>query len=281
MYDLIEFNLRNGNKRRRLEVERLEARVCLSHLTGTGFAYPTGTSDLGSYAGWLASGCNGATQYSAGYYHIGKDIRASQGSSVYAVADGQVLQVSTGGWGAGNVALVVRHSLMDGRQFTAVYGHVQTTLSVGSRVSSRQVIARIGPYSPPHLHFGVHPGRGAPAAPLGRMTCSSWPNANGFVDPIGWITQQTPANGRDARAIDDTYARAERDGRFGSVVVGSFGKDVNWSPDWELRWLSFNFSGGRSVRIYQATYKANASLRYTIFWDPDGGRWTNWERATS
>ncbi len=87
------------------------------------------------------------------------------------------------------------------------------------------------------------------------------------------------STGRDARAVDDAYARAVRDSRFGSVVVGSFGTNLNWSPDWELRWLDFSFSGGRTVRIYHATYKTDASLRYTIFWDPDTGRWTNWVRA--
>lgn len=100
----------------------------------------------------------------------------------------------------------------------------------------------------------------------------------GYGSDLGqWSVRRQSA--RTGLAIADACARAGRDSRFGTVVVGSLGTDVNWSPDWELRWVDFNFSGGRKVRIFHATYKADASLRYTTFWDPDAGSWTNWERA--
>jgi hypothetical protein len=78
--------------------------------TATGFYYPTGTSALGSYAGWLAK----PPAYFDGYYHLGKDIAAPVGAGVYAVSSGTVVRVSYNGWGDGNVALLVRHRISDG-----------------------------------------------------------------------------------------------------------------------------------------------------------------------
>ena len=54
---------------------------------------------------------------------------------------------------------------------------------------------------------------------------------------------------------------------------------LDWGPMWELRWMDFNFTNGRRVRIFLATNKANRSIRFTVFWDPDTGQWLNWEPA--
>jgi hypothetical protein len=81
------------------------------------------------------------------------------------------------------------------------------------------------------------------------------------------------------QATQDMMRRAGRDARFGPAIAGSLGAQVEWSPAWELRWMDFSFSNGRRVRIYHATSKANRAIRYTIFWDPDLGTWTNWEQA--
>jgi hypothetical protein len=100
----------------------------------------------------------------------------------------------------------------------------------------------------------------------------------GYGSDLGqWSVRHQSA--RAGLAIADACARAARDSRFGSLVVGSLGTDVNWDPNWELRWVEFNFSGGRKVRIYDATYKSDVSVRYTTFIDPDTGTQTNWERA--
>jgi|SRR5882724_2276741 len=82
--------------------------------TSTGFYYPTGISNLGPYAGWLASGCDGKTEYFTGEYHLGKDIQAIKGDVVFAVADGIVVRRSPNGWGVGNVGIIIRHKLQDG-----------------------------------------------------------------------------------------------------------------------------------------------------------------------
>src|SRR5882672_11001735 len=62
--------------------------------TSTGFYYPAGTSGLGSYAGWLAV----PPAYIEDFYHLGKDIAASYGAPLYAIADGSVYIISSNGW---------------------------------------------------------------------------------------------------------------------------------------------------------------------------------------
>lgn len=168
--------------------------------TATGFYWPTGTSSLGNLAGWLADSCSwsGNQDYIDGFFHTGWDIAANEGDPVYAIADGEVVLLSTQGWGVGNIAVLVEHQLADKTKFIAVYGHVQSSLTVGKRVEAGQSLATIGPFSPPHLHFGVRPGI-ALTSPFGRMPCPEEgpiTDTNGFVDPISWIQTHTP------RAID-------------------------------------------------------------------------------
>jgi murein DD-endopeptidase MepM/ murein hydrolase activator NlpD len=177
--------------------------------TGTGFIFPTGRS--GPYAwnmpGWLAGGPS-RPAYQTGYYHLGTDMDAPRGAPVYAIADGEVVYVSTGGWGAGNYGLFVRHRLENGEQFLALYGHVRPSDS-RFRLSSPgpvhplpvragEIFATIGPadgfsYYDDHLHFGIRPSPGIPPAPFGRMPLANWPQTNGFVDPLAFLHTQRPS----------------------------------------------------------------------------------------
>jgi hypothetical protein len=161
--------------------------------TPTGFYYPTGASDPGPYAGWLAR----PPEYGAGYYHLGKDIRAAEGSQVYAIACGTVACRSTEGWSYipsdNNVAIVIKHRIAEGSEFVAVYGHVRSGLAVGDRVGAGQIFATLGPYDgAPHLHFGIRLGSAMPDSNWAMMPLSSWPDTKGFVDPIDWITTRVP-----------------------------------------------------------------------------------------
>ncbi len=81
------------------------------------------------------------------------------------------------------------------------------------------------------------------------------------------------------QAFTDTQARAAVDSRFRGVISGSFGVDVNWDPNWELCWATFNFAWFRTVTIYHATSKSDARVRYTMFYDPDRRAWTDWIQA--
>jgi murein DD-endopeptidase MepM/ murein hydrolase activator NlpD len=164
--------------------------------TSTGFYWPTGTSELGSYAGWMSDGCSwsGNSSYSTGSYHIGVDIAASEGNAVYAITNGKVLHISKNGWGTDNIGVLIEHQLDDETSFVAVYGHVRSSVQKGDDVKGGESFATIGPYSRPHLHFGIRPGTSL-VSPYGLMPC---PNAgpitdtNGFVNPVEWITTKTP-----------------------------------------------------------------------------------------
>jgi hypothetical protein len=165
--------------------------------TSTGFYWPTGTSQIGDYAGWLSDGCawSGNNSYYENEFHTGKDIAAAEGVQVYAIADGQVLHKSSNGWGLNNIALLIVHSLSDGSSFTAVYGHIRSDLKTGDPVEGGKPFATIGPWPDgSHLHFGIRPGISI-QAPYGRMPCPSQgpiTDYNAFVDPIDWITTRSP-----------------------------------------------------------------------------------------
>lgn len=100
---------------------------------------------------------------------------------------------------------------------------------------------------------------------------ATYPYTMGAAQP-----PQIPAD----RSIQDMVARTRSDGRFGASIAGSAGALLNWAPTWQLRWLDFQFSGGRGVRVYHATSTANPTVRYTIYQDPDTGQWRNWEQAS-
>ena len=125
-------------------------------------------------------------------HHLGVDMFAPVGQPVRAIAEGVVHDISTSGWGAGNVAIMIKHRLTDGRWFIALYGHVRNIygLRKGSRVQGCGTIALIGPYRcGSHVHFGViAPGR-LPHAPYGT---SKKPNHNNFINPVRFLQTGEP-----------------------------------------------------------------------------------------
>lgn len=160
--------------------------------TATGLFYPALGWPLDVCGKWLGrsypNGC-----YTSGYYHIGFDMMNNQGSPVYAISRGTVVRVSTGGWGTGNVALLIRHTLEDGTDYVALYGHIVTSLVVGDRVSGGVEIGTVGYWSNGnHLDFGVLPTTYIPASNLGMMPNTAWASPNGFVDPLNWIDTRRP-----------------------------------------------------------------------------------------
>ena len=83
---------------------------------------------------------------------------------------------------------------------------------------------------------------------------------------------------RDQQAQTDIQTRATKDARFVSMRPESFKKDLSWDPSWQLRWMKFNFSGGRLVTIWHATHKTDSSNRWVLFWDPDTNGWNGWSQ---
>jgi hypothetical protein len=186
--------------------------------TATGFIYPTGVKEPYSWGQWLAGAPGKAYYPFACCYHIGQDIMAAEGASVFPIADGEFIYVSIGivnnGWNSvpedGNYGLFVKHKLNTGEEFVALYGHVRPNSADLKYTLSGTVnppikvdppvkvyvgvgFATVGHYSTgSHLHFGIHPGAALPASPWGRMPIDQ-PGANGFVDPIDWIKTKQPA----------------------------------------------------------------------------------------
>ena len=83
----------------------------------------------------------------------------------------------------------------------------------------------------------------------------------------------------EEQVTNDILNRASRDGRFGGAVPGSLGVKPGWAAGYDLRWIDFNFAGGRKVRMHHITYAKDPSQRLTIFLDPDTNQWTSWERV--
>ena len=83
----------------------------------------------------------------------------------------------------------------------------------------------------------------------------------------------------EEQVTNDIVNRASRDARFGGAVPGSLGVKPGWAAGYDLRWIDFNFAGGRKVRMHHITYAKDPSQRLTIFLDPDTNQWTSWERV--
>ena len=103
-------------------------------------------------------------------------------------------------------------------------------------------------------------------------------NADGRVSSYARITASSGATtDLDDQARQDMTRRASQDSRFGAPDVTTFGKNPDWTSDFEIRWMSFAVTGGRFTWFNQAIDKATQSNRYVCFLDPDTGNWTNWE----
>jgi hypothetical protein len=84
----------------------------------------------------------------------------------------------------------------------------------------------------------------------------------------------------DSIARRDLTQRAAYDPRFGPAIDGSFGVDLNWDPAWELRWLDVSVASGGRTRLFHATSRANRTVTYIGFWDPETRHWIGWDRIS-
>lgn len=202
--------------------------------TDTGFVYPTGVKGPYLYTGWLAA----PPAYPfPGYYHIGQDMESAVDTKVYAISDGEIIRVSDGSaWNAvasdKNYGIFVKHKLNDGKEFVALYGHVRPIdtglmrngiIDPPVKVYSGVAFATVGPFSTtppiPHLHFGIYPGLDYPLSNWGRMPISQ-PGANGFVDPMNWITTKSPLQYLGAHIVTQSILCKNQACSTTSVVPG-------------------------------------------------------------
>lgn len=161
-----------------------------SEKTSTGFYYPLNDYDFSSSGYWLGPGLGTAGPNG----HIGVDMIAPYESSVFAISDGIVYDISENGWGDGNVAVLVQHYISDGRWFIAVYGHLAKNLGYvakGTKVyAGKTIIGKLGHYfTEPHLHFGIGSLEKIPGPTYGY---SSSDHHNEFINPIQFMKNHAP-----------------------------------------------------------------------------------------
>jgi len=96
--------------------------------------------------------------------HEGIDLTAARGTSIYATADGKVIQAGYRAGGFGKKVLIDH-----GHGYRTLYGHCDEVLvEVGDQVKRGEVIARVGSTGlskSPHLHYEVHVN-GRPVDPI-------------------------------------------------------------------------------------------------------------------
>ena len=149
----------------------------------TGWTNPTSTA----FEDWGFGSCS--PPYDGNYAHLGADSHlAPAGRAVVAMAAGTVIGKVTGWPGD---ALGIQHQAGDGTRFVAIYGHINSTVSVGSTVAPGQGIGTVlNQGSNSHLHLGIRPlatGETASVAMIkGRSSCSAF-QTYGLVDPLPWL----------------------------------------------------------------------------------------------
>ncbi len=140
-----------------LMVEQLEARILLSR----GFQFPIGNPLTGSVVTQYFGQGHGTS-----HGHLGTDFRGSQGTPIYAAADGVVTQVTDAGPDWGMIIIVFDQTTQWGwdKDVYTMYAHVtpRTGLVKGTPVSRGDPLGTVGPKAQtsdaPHLHFEIRSG---------------------------------------------------------------------------------------------------------------------------
>ncbi|MFV0513576.1 MAG: peptidoglycan DD-metalloendopeptidase family protein [Jhaorihella sp.] len=122
---------------------------------------PLGDEDT-PFSEW-SDAINGFLDYDRGRdsYHLASDynwgaIGEDANQQVYAIANGEVAHIATGYGGFGD-AVVLYHTLASGRQFTSVYGHLDSSVT-GGPVSYADQLGTLHDWDADHLHFAIAEG---------------------------------------------------------------------------------------------------------------------------
>ena len=154
-YEFVEFPKQVQDNIREIKQPFLDALQRTSEMRrwNTGFSYPLDAIDITDFFGQRRVYTNYTTPF-----HSGVDLKASLGTFIYSVSEGQVL------WGGdsklyfeGN-AVVVDH----GQEIISMYLHLDSVeVGVGDKVERNQILGRSGTSgfgTGPHLHFAVKVG---------------------------------------------------------------------------------------------------------------------------
>ena len=119
---------------------------------------PVDSSEVSSGYGWRTPPCKGCSSD-----HQGIDFVPGNGEPVYAISDGMVYDMGSGG-GYGNY-VILKHLIANSEgqieEWTSLYAHLQNNsfpegMMIGSVVKTREQIGRVGNTgvsTGPHLHF--------------------------------------------------------------------------------------------------------------------------------
>ena len=183
---------------------------------------PLGDEDT-PFSEW-SDDINGFLAYDRGKdsYHLASDYNwgargEDANQQVYAIADGEIAHIATDYGGHGD-AVVMFHTLSSGRQFTTVYGHLDSTATRGA-VSYADQLGTLHDWDADHLHFAVAEGH-----TLGALT--------GSTDRATRDTRATGADGVeyvDVAVAAETVRFYDPDGFLAAYLnpVGTGPSDVN------------------------------------------------------
>ena len=244
----------------------------------TGFIYPADSYWSGKYVGWLQ--VNGGN----GQYHLAIDFDKNVGDPIYAIADGEVVDTRTqyvGGQNEGG-ALVIKHQLSNGDDFTALYGHITIGKSKGDQVKAGEQIGTIADCMTqwgnlPHLHFEIHPN---PAVLYTPAYTSSLSDLKGCVDPLAFLENQTPAAAalHFSARIDDkfigqgySYTETHRPDEISQAPYAY--ADVisyrNWDK-FDIQWMDVNVDENRMGVNIRTDYTPGKVPGSTNLWTDYG-----------
>lgn len=129
-----------------------------NHLKVSNTSMPVDNPEVSSGYGWRSAPCKGCSSD-----HQGIDFVPGNGEPVYAISDGMIVDMGSGG-GYGNY-VVLKHLIGNTEgiieEWTSLYAHMQNNsfpegMMIGSVVKTREQIGRVGNTgvsTGPHLHF--------------------------------------------------------------------------------------------------------------------------------
>jgi len=170
----------------------------------SGWYWPTGSSNSCGFLGWR--GHNSPTHP----YHLAQDMCNALGNPVYSIGPGMVIYSRTdaSGYGPNHArggALIARHQASDGTWFTALYGHLTRPHATGA-ISAGEIIGYSNAWSPPHVHFAIHPGFDPEPANPWRGYTNSTSSTYGFTDPIPFLNAH-PAQSVEPVQVTDLFEK--------------------------------------------------------------------------
>jgi murein DD-endopeptidase MepM/ murein hydrolase activator NlpD len=138
-----------------------------------------------------------------GAIHNGVDVGIGTGTEIRSIGNGEVYATGvspSGGWGNWVMVKQDKVKIKIGEreqelEFYSLYAHMiaETTLKVGERVNSGQVMGFVGgtPYWAPHLHFSLF------LSPSGWSNGNVGPYPGNTVDPLDYMDIPISTNGTD------------------------------------------------------------------------------------